>query len=162
MPELGVIERLQPCLLDRLTDDEPNKLQESRAQRVVSLQRYRAGVLRDLMWLFNASAHLPQEGDSLLDLQDYPEAHRSVINFGIRHLFGVMTPSMRELERQLIQALYIFEPRILRNTVKVRSQVEGNVVGLEIEGELWASPVPERLHIKTMLDIETGHCSLGT
>ena|SRR5689334_10572693 len=162
MPELGVIERLQPCLLDRLTDDEPNKLQESRAQRVVSLQRYRAGVLRDLLWLFNASAHLPQEGDSSLDLQDYPEAHRSVINFGIRHLFGVMTPSMRELEKQLIQALYIFEPRILRNTVKVRSRVEGNVVGLEIEGELWASPVPERLHIKTMLDIETGHCSLGS
>ena len=62
MPELAVIEKLQPCLLDRLTDDEPQNQQESRTQRVISLQRYRQDVLRDLLWLFNASAHLPEEG----------------------------------------------------------------------------------------------------
>src|SRR5215472_3304542 len=103
MPELGVIEKLQPCLLDRLTDDEPNNPQESRAQRVISIQRYRQGVLRDLQWLFGASAHLPHEGDSQIDLQDYPEALRSVINFGTRQLFGVMTPNMRELQRELTE-----------------------------------------------------------
>jgi type VI secretion system protein ImpF len=161
MPELGVIEKLQPCLLDRLSDDEPNKSQESRTQRVVSLQRYRQGVLRDLMWLFNASAHLPYEGDSDFSLEDYPEAYRSVINFGIRHLFGLMTPSMRELEKQLTEALSVFEPRILRNSLKIRSRLEANIVVLDVEGELWANPVPEQLHIKTMLDIETGHCSVG-
>jgi type VI secretion system protein ImpF len=161
MPELGVIEKLQPCLLDRLSDDEPNKSQESRTQRVVSLQRYRQGVLRDLMWLFNASAHLPYEGDSGFSLEDYPEAYRSVINFGIRHLFGLMTPSMRELEKQLTEALSVFEPRILRNSLKIRSRLEANIVVLDVEGELWANPVPEQLHIKTMLDIETGHCSVG-
>jgi type VI secretion system protein ImpF len=162
MPELAVTEKLQPCLLDRLTDDEPGKPQESRTQRVVSLQRYRNGVLRDLLWLFNASAHLAQEGDCPFSLEDYPEAHRSVINFGIRHLFGIMSPSMRELEKQLVQALYLFEPRILRNTLKIRSRVEGNMVGLDVEGELWANPLPEQLHIKTLIDIETGHCSLGS
>jgi type VI secretion system protein ImpF len=161
MPELAVIEKLQPCLLDRLSDDEPNKAQESRAQRVVSLQRYRQGVLRDLQWLFNASAHLPNEGHSDINLEDYPEAFRSVINFGTRHLFGVMTPSLRELERQLTEALYTFEPRILRNSLKVRSRVEGNLVVLDVQGELWANPLPEQLHIKTMLDLETGHCSVG-
>lgn len=161
MPELAVIEKLQPCLLDRLTDDEPNKPQESRAQRIVSLQRYRQGVLRDLLWLFNASAHLPQEGDSDLDLADYPEATKSVINFGIRHLFGLMTPSMRELEKQLNEALAVFEPRIIRNTLKVRSRLDNNLVVLEVEGELWANPLPEQLHIKTTLDLETGHCTMG-
>lgn len=160
MPELGVIEKLQPCLLDRLTDDEPNKPQESRAQRVVSLQRYRQGVLRDLLWLFNASAHLAREGDCPFSLADYPEASRSVINFGIRHLFGLMTPSMRELEKQLTEALYTFEPRIIRNTLKIHSRLEANLVVLEVEGELWANPLPEQLHIKTMVDIETGHCSV--
>ena|SRR5438105_6305621 len=161
MPELAVIERLQPCLLDRLTDDDPKNSQESRAQRVISLQRYRQGVLRDLQWLFSASAHLSHEGQSTFSIEDYPEAASSVINFGTRHLFGLMTPNMRDLERQLTAALYTFEPRILRNSLKVRSQIEGNLVVLEVEGDLWASPVPERLHIKTKLDIETGHCSVG-
>jgi type VI secretion system protein ImpF len=161
MPDLAIVEKLQPCLLDRLTDDAPKNSQESRSQRVISLQRYRQGVLRDLQWLFSASAHLPQEGKSTFSIEDYPEALRSVINFGTRHLFGVMTPNMRDLERQLTNALYTFEPRILRNTLKVRSQLEGNLIVLDVEGELWASPVPEHLHIKTKLDIESGHCSVG-
>jgi type VI secretion system protein ImpF len=161
MPELAVVERLQPCLLDRLTDDDPKNSQESRAQRVISLQRYRQGVLRDLQWLFNASAHLPQEGECPFSIEDFPQALRSVINFGVRHLFGIAAPNMRDLERQLTDALYTFEPRIVRNSLKVRSRMEGNVVGLEVEGELWADPLPERLHIRTSLDIESGHCSMA-
>jgi type VI secretion system protein ImpF len=161
MPELAVVEKLQPCLLDRLTDDDPKNNQESRTQRVISLQRYRQGVLRDLQWLFNASAHLAHEGHHDFSILDFPEAVRSVINFGTRHLFGVMTPNMRDLERQLVQALYTFEPRILPNTLKVSSRIEGNLIALEVQAELWASPLPEQLHIKTKMDIETGHCSVG-
>jgi len=78
MPELAVVEKLQPCLLDRLTDDEPNNPQESRAQRVITLQRYRQGVLRDLQWLLSASAHLPQEGAAAGHIEDFPDANRSV------------------------------------------------------------------------------------
>lgn len=161
MPELVVVEKLQPCLLDRLTDDDPKNQQESRAQRVISLQRYRQGVMRDLQWLFDSSAHLPQEGDATFSIEDYPDAFRSVINFGTRHLFGLMAPKMRELERELTESLYTFEPRILRNSLKVRSKLEGNMVALEVEGEIWANPLPERLHIKTSLDIESGHCTVG-
>jgi type VI secretion system protein ImpF len=160
MPELIVVEKLQPCLLDRLTDDDPKNSQESRTQRVISLQRYRQGVLRDLHWLFSASAHLRQEGQYTFSIEDYPEAFRSVINFGTRHLFGVLALDTRELERQLTKALYTFEPRILPNSLKVRSQIEGNVIALDVEGDLWAIPLPEHLHIKTMLDIESGYCSV--
>ncbi len=56
MAELTPLEKLQPCLLDRLTDDDPKNGEESRAQRVVSLSRYKRGVLRDLEWLFNTDA----------------------------------------------------------------------------------------------------------
>src|SRR5437899_8134839 len=154
MPELAVVEKLQPCLLDRLTDDEPKNSQESRAQRVISLQRYRQGVRRDLEWLFSASAHLPQEGQSAFSIKDFPQAQHSVINFGTRHLFGLTTPNLRDLERGLIDALYTFEPRILRNSLKVRVQMEGHIVTLDVEGELWASPLPEQLHIKTKLDLQ--------
>jgi type VI secretion system protein ImpF len=34
MAELTQKDRLQPSLLDRLTDDEPDKLQESREKRI--------------------------------------------------------------------------------------------------------------------------------
>src|SRR2546422_45504 len=135
MPELIVVEKLQPCLLDRLTDDEPKNSEESRAQRVISLQRYRHGVMRDLQWLFNASAHLPQEGKATFSIEDYPEARRSVINFGTRHLFGRTAPNLRDLERDLTDALYTFEPRILRNSLKVRVQMEENMLALEVDGE---------------------------
>jgi predicted component of type VI protein secretion system len=34
-------------------------------------------------------------------------------------------------------------------------------VVLDVDGELWANPLPEHLHIRTKLDIESGHCSVG-
>jgi type VI secretion system protein ImpF len=55
MAELTPKDRLQPSLLDRLTDEEPDQPQESREKRVLSLNRLRESVLRDLAWLFNAS-----------------------------------------------------------------------------------------------------------
>jgi predicted component of type VI protein secretion system len=58
---IAPLDRLQPRLLDRLTDDDPVKSEESRNQRIISLQRYKAGVLRDLDWLFNAIGHSPDE-----------------------------------------------------------------------------------------------------
>src|SRR5271167_2554441 len=97
------IERLQPCLLDRLTDDEPLQKEESRNQRVVSLQRYRRGVLRDLSWLFNTHGYL-RLGSESFDLRDYPEAWRSVINFGTRQLCGLTAPDMERLQDELGEA----------------------------------------------------------
>jgi type VI secretion system protein ImpF len=48
-------ERLQPALLDRLTDDEPDKKLEPRENRVLSKRKLRESVLRDLGWLFNST-----------------------------------------------------------------------------------------------------------
>ena len=46
-------DRLQPALLDRLTDEEPDRKLEPREQRALSKARLRQAVLRDLAWLFN-------------------------------------------------------------------------------------------------------------
>jgi type VI secretion system protein ImpF len=161
MPDLPPLEKLQPCLLDRLTDDEPDKAEESRNQRVISQARYKRGVLRDLEWLFNASAHLPEEGRRQFKLSDYPEAYRSVINFGTRQLCGMLAPNMDELERELAEAVRLFEPRILNHTLTVKATVERHLVTMEIFGELWANPISEKLFIKTSIDLESGQCSLG-
>lgn len=162
MPDSTQIEIFQPCLLDRLSDDEPENPKESRIGRGFSMQRYRGSVLRDLRWLLNAPAKTSGDG-----LEDFPEAECSVINFGTPDLCG-LTPSslnLGELERKMAECIFRFEPRILRHTLTVRAvpgvnKSSPNVIGFEIRGSLWASPVPEELFLKSELDLETGQMHL--
>lgn len=158
MAELTQNERLQPSLLDRLTDLEPEKKQESRDKRVLSLQKLREAVRRDLTWLLNCG-----NLSSTDDLDDYPEVYRSVLNFGVPDLAGttVSTINRNDVERTLRESVINFEPRILRETLKVRldrdhGEMNRNAVVFLIEGELWAQPVPMQLFLKTALDLETG------
>jgi type VI secretion system protein ImpF len=161
MAELTPLEKLQPCLLDRLTDDDPTNSEESRNQRVVPLPKYKRGVLRDLEWLFNSSAHLPQEEGGPMTPADFPAVRDSVLNFGTRQLCGLVGPDLAEFERELVLSIQRFEPRILRNSLTVTAVHERQLIHLEIRGTLWANPVPERLFIKTRIDLETGQTMLG-
>ena len=158
MAELSPRERLQPALLDRLTDDEPEKKVEPRERRVLSLNRLRELVLRDLGWLLNTASLEQTE-----DLTDFPFVRESVLNFGGRTLSGQMLSSLAlpDLERSLRQAIWDFEPRILRDTVKITCEVSQdemshNSLTFKIEGVLWAQPVPLHLFLKTEMDLETG------
>ena len=152
-------ERLQPALLDRLTDEEPDKKLEPREHRVLSKSRMRQAVLRDLAWLFNATRL-----ESGMTMSRWPYARRSVINFGLPALSGqtASTVEIQDLERDLRQAILDFEPRILPETLEVKTLVEisaldhHNVIGIEIHGQLWAQPVPIELLIRTEIDLETG------
>lgn len=162
MADLISTERLQPCLLDRLTDSTPNQKEEGRSERVVSMGRYRAGVLRDLMWLMNSNSHLPEEG-----LEEFPEVVKSVLNFGTRNLCGMLSTSIdiRNFEGQLEDAICFYEPRINRKTLSIKEvenpwKTEKSLLSFEIRGELWAYPMPEQLFIETKLDLETGSLSL--
>ena len=154
-----LFKRIHPCLLDRLQDDDSASRLESRAARVISTQTYRAGVLRDLSWLFSTSAHLPVEGTKSgkeFRIGDFPEAERSVLNYGVRHLFGLTAPDMGALEDSLYKAVAVFEPRIIKNTLRVRAYMVNQIVHFEIAGDLWANPIPEKLYINTQIDIEAG------
>ena len=91
-------DRLQPALLDRLSDDEPEKRQETLEHSVVSKVRLKRTVLRDLSWLLNTTCH-----DTHGELLNHREARRSVINFGIPVLSGKNFSGVdwRELERSI-------------------------------------------------------------
>ncbi len=158
MAELSTQERLQPSLLDRLVDDAPHERQESRDRRVLSLKRLREGVLRDVGWLLNTTSYVPAS-----ELEPYPEVARSVINFGFPDVTGKVFAGLDLVyfERQLRQALWNFEPRLLRDSVKVRvasdaDKMNTNAVVFEIEAQLWAEPAPVRLYMKTEVDLESG------
>jgi type VI secretion system protein ImpF len=164
MPELTPQERLQPALLDRLTDDEPTTTQEPPERRVMSKSRLRQAVLRDLAWLFNATK--PAVDDDLLE-----SAHiqRSVLNFGLPALSGRAASSLdvTDLERTIRQAIVDFEPRILPATLEVKALAlasaldHHNVIGVQIRGELWAQPVPLELLVRTEIDLETGRVEIA-
>jgi len=160
MADLTPIEKLQPCLLDRLTDDDADKKEESRNQRVVSLSRYRKGVLRDLEWLFNSSATLMEETPDFT-MRDYPEARRSVLNYGVRQLCGLSSPDLDKLRADLAEAVQFFEPRITSRSLIIHADLDRNLITLEINGDLWAHPLPDHLHVKTTVDVETGQCLFG-
>ena len=158
MPELMSYDRLLPCLLDRLTDEEPRSGKESRDRRVMTLRRYLDGVRRDLNWLLNSKAHAPAE-----NITEYPEVAQSVLNFGIPDLCGSTGSAVgvTHFEREVRRVLQVFEPRIVRNTLAVEvgadSEEHGpNGLTFEISGELWAQPVPESFFVKTEVDLETG------
>ncbi len=161
MADTTPIEKLQPCLLDRLTDNEPKMREEGRAHRIVSNQKYRRGVLRDLEWLFNTVGYIRTGDLEPFRLKDYPEAYRSVINYGTRQLCGVGHPDLDQLRADLIELIRMFEPRIEARSLVVKVDIVGNIITFRLEGTLWANPIPEQLNVKTSLDIETGLCVLG-
>ncbi|MDP9033571.1 MAG: type VI secretion system baseplate subunit TssE [Myxococcota bacterium] len=158
MAELTPRERLQPSLLDRLTDEEPGKRHEGAELRVLSPQRLRESVRRDLTWLFNTSNLA-----TVTDLSEYPEVERSTLNYGIPDLAGRTASGVDPvaLVRLLRQAIWDFEPRLLRETVKVQvladdEQCNPNALSFAIEAELWSQPVPLRLYLRTDLNLEDG------
>ena len=158
MAELTQKEKLQPSLLDRLTDNNPESQVESRAQRVLSIQQLRKSVIRDLGWLLNTG-----NLEARQNLERYPAATHSVVNYGMPDIAGITTGDIEvdAVEQAVKQAIIDFEPRILRNTLMVKMVVDqeamsSNSVVFEIEGELWAQPVPLRVFLKTELDLETG------
>ncbi|HKQ68312.1 MAG TPA: type VI secretion system baseplate subunit TssE [Polyangiaceae bacterium] len=163
MPELTPKERLQPSLLDRLTDDEPDQKIESRDRRVLSPQKLRESVLRDQAWLFNT----PNLA-TVCDLSDFPEVLRSTVNFGLPDLAGRTLSSIDvvELERLLRRAIWDFEPRLIKNSVKIRvlknpDQHTHNAMSFAIEADLWSQPLPLRLYLKTELDLESGEVQVS-
>jgi type VI secretion system protein ImpF len=161
MAELTQKERLQPSLLDRLTDDEPHNQVESREKRVLSMNKLRQSVLRDVSWLLNSDSF-----ESVTDLTDYPEVAKSVLNYGIKDLAGntVVGISLSDIEKGLKQAITDFEPRILPNTLTVRvvssDTMSQQAMSFDIEAHLWAQPLPIHLYLRTEINMVTGDINL--
>jgi len=153
-----VRDRLQPALLDRLTDLDPHSRVESDESRIMSKQQIREAVLRDLSWLLNAVKPMPK----LAEL--YPHAGDSVLNYGLPPMSGQLASriDIPLLERTLKQAIVKFEPRVMEDSLEVKA-VEAssaldthNVIEFEIRGFMWAQPVPLELLLRTQVDLEAG------
>jgi len=158
MTPADVRNRLQPSLLDRLTDDARGDRKELDEQRVMSKAQLRQAVLRDLSALFNAVQPLG------LEAADYPMLTESVLNYGLPPLSGQLASKLdvSALERVIREAIVRYEPRILPDTLQVRALEATsvldthNVIEFEIRGHLWSQPVPLEILLRTQLDLEAG------
>ncbi len=157
MSELNRTERLQPSLLDRLTDLAPDRRKESLDEQVLTGAQLRRAVLRDLGWLLNTTSL-----DAVEDLPDGSLAARSTINYGLTSLAGQSAGGreVKAIEAAVAEAIRRFEPRIRADTVQVRARPIDREAGLpvlrlEISGELWAQPLPQQLFLETAIELDT-------
>ena len=163
MATLRAQDRLQPALLDRLTDEDPASRAETGEARVINRSRLRDMVLRDLAWLFNATS--PGED---MDWSKAPQARNSVLNYGLPALSGRSTSGVDlvKLQSRVKQAILDHEPRILPATLVVEVMLSNaqldhhNLIGFRISGQLWAQPVPLELLLHTDIDLETGRVAV--
>jgi type VI secretion system protein ImpF len=163
MNQKRVQDRLQPALIDRLTDDDPGNTSESPDMKVMSKNRMRDAVLRDLGWLFNSTQ---LSNDVLMD--EFPEVKRSVLNYGLPAFSGqtASTVDPKVLESKVRAAIVTHEPRIIANTLKVEALLSAvqmdhhNQISFRISGQIWAQPVPLEMLVQTDIDLETGRVAL--
>lgn len=164
MAELSYKERLQPSLLDRLTDEHPHEQQEPRSKRVLSPSKLRECVRRDLAWLFNTTNLAAMQPE----IASCPRVAESVLNYGLPDFTGrtVSSIDVPALEKLLRKAIWDFEPRLLKDSVKVKLQIDPeemshNAMTFTIEAALWAQPMPLRLFLRTDIDLETGEVEIN-
>lgn len=165
-------ERLQPSLLDRLTDHQPQSAQEAVADRVLTKKQLREAVLRDLGWLFNSTMQEPPPNtgdvDRLRMWMEAPDARDSVINFGIPSLSGLSISYLDfpRLEQSIRQAIVRFEPRIDPQTLTVKisndfsTGIKPTSLRLVIKGQMWNQPVPLELLLSADVDVDTGQTAV--
>jgi type VI secretion system protein ImpF len=170
MAEIAARDRLQPSLLDRLTDHHPQDTRETAEARVLTRQQLRAAVLRDLSWLFNTTRPEPEPASTRTDELDlwrpYAFARRSVLNFGMPAFAGSTKSSLdkRAMEAAIKEAIATFEPRIDAASLEVDIQIDPkhhhNCLQLTIRGRMWAQPMPLELLLAADVELETGDARL--
>ncbi|MCD9149656.1 type VI secretion system baseplate subunit TssE [Pseudophaeobacter flagellatus] len=161
MADKMLAERLQPSLLDRLTDNAPRDRKESRDARVIDLNRLREIIQRDLSWLLNT-----QNAGRQIDGDRYPAVAGSVLNYGLSEVTGEFstTEKAERIRRAIEQAITSFEPRIIEGTVDVQLigdvEAAGMTIGLDIRADMWAQPLPLELYLRSKVDVTTGEVKM--
>lgn len=139
---------------------------------VVTPDVLREAVRRDIEMLFNVERmeaeylltdreRLDVESPEAL-LADYPEVRRSVLNYGVPSFSGRNSADFDKdaLSRELKEVLAVFEPRLKRDSIRVRIITrEKTGMRIEIDGVLMLSPVPERLRLSTTIDLDSGRAA---
>ncbi len=139
---------------------------------VVNAAVLREAVRRDIEALFNVERF--ESGLQLTDIEqmgfetpqamiaDFPHARRSVLNYGVPSFSGraISDFDLVALAKELREVIAVFEPRLKRDSIRVKVE-PGERAGTRIalDAVLMLSPVPERLRLSTMIDLDNGRAT---
>jgi type VI secretion system protein ImpF len=139
---------------------------------VVTQDVLREAVRRDIETLFNTerleARHLLSDSERAraedpADLMaDFPHVRRSVLNYGVPSFSGRRARDFdpEQLARELKEVVAVFEPRLKRDTIRIKVDTRDKAgMKIEIEGLLMLAPVPERLKLATMIDLDSGRAA---
>lgn len=161
MNDKSVVDRLQPSLLDRLTDDEPGSLKETRDSRVIDVPRLRDIIQRDLDWLLNTN-----NMQDVYDVSKLPRVAKSVLNYGVSPTAGDYSTSEQaeRIRKSIGRAIETYEPRIVKGSIHVELRHEKSAgemhVAFDIRADMWAQPMPLELYLRSRVDLTTGEVSM--
>lgn len=156
--------------MHRLVFQSSQRAELERRGIVVSPSVLREAVRRDIEALFNTERYevtpllSDHEGEQMqgspLDLSDFPEVRRSVINYGVPSFSGRSSRDFDRdvLAREIKMVLNTFEPRLKENGTKVQVTLGDKNGGLKIEIDaiLIMTPTPERLRLRTSINLDNG------
>jgi type VI secretion system protein ImpF len=156
--------------IHRLVFQSSQRAELERRGIVVSPSVLREAVRRDIEALFNTERYevtpllSDHEGEQMqgspLDLSDFPEVRRSVINYGVPSFSGRSSRDFDRdaLAREIKMVLNTFEPRLKDSGTKVQVTLGDKNVGLKIEIDaiLIMTPTPERLRLRTSINLDNG------
>ncbi|MDK4727703.1 type VI secretion system baseplate subunit TssE [Rhizobium phaseoli] len=156
--------------IHRLLSLERRRMELDSRGVVVSSDVLREAVRRDIEALFNVQrfessllltdAEAELVGENPPSLEDFPQVRRSVVNYGVPPFSGRSSRDFdrEELAKEITQVLAAFEPRLKEGATKVTVSLGDKSIGLriDIDALLLTTPAPERLRIRTILDLDNG------
>lgn len=158
-------ERYLPCLLSRLTDDNPGKVKENQPV-LLSLDQLKLEILRNIQTIFNSRSHVksPLYKD---DLYNY-----SAVDFGLSDFCGCAhnEHELERIKREITDAIRHYEPRVNPDTVVVdtydnedgKQNLEGSVFRLRISCQINVKPLEGEILLISYLDLESGSADVET
>ncbi|RCU52730.1 type VI secretion system baseplate subunit TssE [Corallincola holothuriorum] len=142
---------LQRSLLDRLIDDDPTGVRDSKAMTNFGLRELRDSVRRDLEALLNSRS-------SWLEIPDhYEELQASLVNYGLPDFSSMQTSNLEGRQRlcQIIEeAILRFEPRFVEVSVTALDEEMplDRILKIRINAYLHADPLPEEVSFDSELE----------
>ena len=157
MPRRTELERsVQPSLLERLTDLEPNRTADGPTNFESSARAFRDSVQRDVEWLLNTRRSMIPVPDA------YVEVARSVFTFGLPDTSGLAVGTAagrRVLLSNLQETVTRFEPRLGEPQVRLVDATTPGALPLvrfTVAAILRMDPSPEHVVFDTVLEMASG------
>jgi len=151
MAKIDKNKKLRPSVLDRLLDNDPNKLDNPEKDQHQQLKELRNSVRRDLINLLNTRIRIikPEE--------EYEELNLSLLNYGLPDLatINISNTMKRNSFTEDLEALLIeFEPRFKSVSVNYLENMDSldRTLRFRIDATLYADPSPEVVIFDSVLD----------